>query len=65
MVENERLPTHIGWKRPAEPFTLDNLLGNLERVETEYRKQLNASAPKRRGDKRVARKVHGGATLVY
>jgi len=42
-IENERLPTELGWKRPATAFTTDILLASLDKVAAEYGKQLNSS----------------------
>jgi hypothetical protein len=47
-IGNERLPTELGWKRPADAFTTDILLKSLETVREEYRKQLNATSQTRR-----------------
>ncbi|KAK4451238.1 Chloroperoxidase [Podospora aff. communis PSN243] len=48
LFRNERLPTELGWKRPAAAFTTDVLLTSLETVEEEYRKQLNGTSQSRK-----------------
>jgi len=44
LFRNEKLPIELGWKRPETAFTTDILLANLDTVQAEYKKQLNATS---------------------
>jgi hypothetical protein len=58
LLENERLPTELGWKRPSTPFTTDLLLANLEKVRLEYKKQLNSTLQRKRSGGYADRLIH-------
>lgn len=48
-LENERLPTELGWKRRDTPFTEENLNEGLETIGAEYTKRMNSTSPSKRG----------------